>query len=346
MPKYAQTINIEGHSGIHSEEYERIVFTRGNYTAVEIAGDYNVIIINAGCRFDGKFVVSGDYNKITIHNDVNFNNGILIGNDTDASIGVGNHIKCLGKTYITRDTAQLNDTVNYALQINGDYTHWEGSGMNTKVVAITASGKKTHAGTIGRNVAGNALSTATKWCIVEKTNFMVLYDGSSHGSQKYALRVNGGQTDVACGHLITNNWFGTLGEYDTSISAGQDTTGSGGQVILEGATTRFVENHIQPAYGTTSGGINLNLAGRRNIVLFNHIAHGGDYGIDMSPADNCVVSGNLVYWNYAKSTSIHPIRVDSGVDRTVIAGNRIGNTSSITGSGTNNSISNNEGGTL
>ena len=66
----------------------------------------------------------------------------------------------------------------------------------------------------------------------------------------------------------------------------------------------------------------------------------------MSPADNCVVSGNMVYWNYAKSTSIHPIRVDSGVDRTVIAGNRIGNTSSITGSGTNNSISNNEGGTL
>ena len=53
MPKYSQTINLEGHSGLHNEEYERIIFTRGNYTAVEIAGDYNVIILNAGCRFDG-----------------------------------------------------------------------------------------------------------------------------------------------------------------------------------------------------------------------------------------------------------------------------------------------------
>mgnify|MGYP003126692693 FL=1 len=343
MPNYAQTINIEGHSGIHSEEYERVVFTRGNYSAVEIAGDYNVIIINAGCRFDGKFVVSGDYNKITIHNDVNFNNGILIGNDSSPSVGVGNHIKCLGKTHITRDEAQYNDTVNYALQINGDYTHWEGSGINTKVVMITASGKKVTACAIGRDVSENALSTATKYCIIEKTNFMVLYNGTSHGSSKYTMHVNGGQTDVACGHLIVNNWFGTLGEYDSSLSAGQDTSASGGQVLLEGGTTRFVENHIQPVY---TGGINLNLAGRRNIVLFNHIAHGGGYALDMSPADNCVVAGNLIYWNDAKSSSTNPIRVDSGVDRTVIAANRIGNVSSITGSGTNNAIGNNEGGTL
>ena len=343
MPKYAQTINIEGHSGRHTEEYERIIFTRGNYSAVEIAGDYNVIIINAGCRFDGKFVVSGDYNKITIHNDVNFNNGILIGSDSSPSVGVGNHIKCLGKTHITRDNAQYNDTNNYALQINGDYTHWEGSGMNTKVVMITTSGKAVTACAIGRNVAGNALSTATKWCIVEKTNFMVLYNGSSHGTTKYTMHVNGGQTDVACGHLIINYWFGSLLGYDSSVSTGQDATSSGGQVLLEGGTTRFVENHIEPVY---TGGINLNLAGRRNFVLFNHIGHGGSIGLDMSPADNSVVSGNLVYWNDAKSTSTNAIRVGSGVDRVVVAANRIGNVSSVSDNSSNSSVGNNEGGTL
>ncbi len=343
MPNYAQTINIEGHSGTHSEEYERIIFTRGNYSAVEIAGDYNVIIINAGCRFDGKFVVSGDYNKITIHNDVNFNNGILIGSDSSPSVGQGNHIKCLGKTHITRDSAQYNDTINYALQINGDYTHWEGSGLNTKVVMLTASGKKVAACVIGRNVAGNALSTATKWCIVEKTNFMVLYDGSSHGSEKYTMHVNGGQTNVATGHLIVNNWFGTLQNYDTSVSAGQDSTGSGGQVLLEGGTTRFVENHIQPVY---TGGINLNIGSRRAIVLFNHVGHGGDQGIDMAPADNCVVSGNLVYWNDAKSTSTNAIRISSGVDRVVVAANRVGNASSVLDNSSNSAVGNNEGGTL
>ena len=345
MPNYAKTINIEGHSGIHSEEYERIVFTRGNYAAVEIRGDYNVIIINAGCRFDGRFIISGSYNKITVHNDVNFNNGIIIGNDSDPTVGQGNHVKCLGKTHITRDINQYNDSRNYALQINGNYTHWEGSGINTKVVMIAVSGKNADPCVVGRQRSdGNALSSPTKWCIIEKTNFMCLYSGSSHGSSKYVMYVNGGsQHNVACGHLITNNWFGTLGEYDSSVSAGQDSTASGGQVVLVGGTTRFVENHIQPVY---TGGINLNLAGRRNIVLFNHIAHGGGYALDMSPADNCVVAGNLIYWNDAKSSSTHPIRVDSGVDRTVVTGNRIGNVSSITGSGTNNTITNNEGGTL
>ena len=344
MPKYAQTINIEGHSGIHSEEYERIVFTRGNYTAGEIAGDYNVIIINAGCRFDGKFVVSGDYNKITIHNDVNFNNGILIGADTSSTVGVGNHIKCLGKTHITRDSNDYNDHTNYALQINGDYTHWEGSGLNTKVMMLTKSGKRTTACVIGRQASdGNAVGTPTKWCIVEKTNFMVLYDGSSNGSGKSSMYVNGGSHGaVACGHLITNNWFGTLGEYDSSISAGQDTTGSGGQVVIVAGTTRFVENHIQPVY---TGGINLNASGKRSIILFNHIAHGGSYGMEMSE-DNQVFSGNLVYWNDAKSSSTSSMNIQSGVDRSVIAGNRGGNRSSITDNSTNSSVGNNELGSL
>jgi|TARA_R100000149_G_scaffold66111_1_gene43300 hypothetical protein len=344
MPKYAQTINIEGHSGIHSEEYERIVFTRGRYTAVEIAGDYNVIIINAGCRFDGKFVVSGDYNKITIHNDVNFNNGILIGADTSSTVGVGNHIKCLGKTFITRDPNDYNDNTQYALQINGDYTHWEGSGMNTKVALETASGKTTYACVIGRQASdGNAVSTPTKWCIVEKTNFMVLYNGSSNGSGKYSMYVNGSTHGaIACGHLITNNWFGTLGGYDSSISAGQDTTGGGGQVALVAGTTRFVENHIQPVY---TGGINLTVAGKRNIVLFNHVAHGGSYGAEVSE-DNVVFSGNLVYWNDAKGTSAEPIRQTSSADRMVMAGNRGGNKASIGTNATNSQVGNNELGTL
>ena len=344
MPKYAQTINIEGHSGIHSEEYERIVFTRGNYTAVEIAGDYNVIIINAGCRFDGKFVVSGDYNKITIHNDVNFNNGILIGSDTESSVGQGNHIKCLGKTFITRDPNQYNDHTNYALQINGNYTHWEGSGMNTKVAMQTASGENTTACVIGRQASdGNAVSTPTKWCIVEKTNFMVLYNGSSHGSGKYALYVNGSTHGaIACGHLITNNWFGTLGEYDSSVSAGQDTTAGGGMVVIVAGTTRFVENHIQPVY---TGSQNLYVAGKRNIVLFNHVAHGGSYGAEVTE-DNVVFSGNLVYWNDAKGTSAEPIRNTSSADRMIMAGNRGGNKASIGTNATNSQVGNNELGTL
>ena len=344
MPKYSQTINLEGHSGIHSEEYERIVFTRGNYAAVEIAGDYNVIIINAGCRFDGKFVVSGDYNKITIHNDVNFNNGILIGADADASVGVGNHIKCLGKTHITRDPAQYNDNTNYALQINGDYTHWEGSGLNTKVVMLTASGKQTFACVIGRKASdGNAVTAPTKWCIVEKTNFMVLYDGSSHGSGKNALYVNGSTHGaIATGHLITNNWFGTLHEYDTSVSAGQDTTGGGGMVTLVGGTIRFVENHIQPVY---TGGMNLNVSGKRNIVLFNHIANGGSYGAEVAD-DNVVFSGNLVYWNDAKNSATEPFRNNSSADRMIMAGNRGGQKASISTNATNSQVGNNELGTL
>ena len=343
MPKYSQTINLEGHSGLHNEEYERIVFTRGNYTAVEIAGDYNVIIINAGCRFDGKFVVSGDYNKITIHNDVNFNNGILIGADTDASVGIGNHIKCLGKTFVTRDPNDYNDTNNIALQINGNYTHWEGSGMNTKVAMQTASGKTTYASVIGRTVGGSAVTAPTKYCIVEKTNFMVLYNGSSNGSGKYTMYVNGSTHGaIACGHLITNNWFGTLGEYDTSISAGQDTTGGGGQVVLVGGTIRFVENHIQPVY---TGGMNLNVSGKRNIVLFNHVANGGSYGAQVAE-DNVVFSGNLVYWNDAKSTSTEPIRNNSSADRIVFAGNRGGNKASISTNATNSQVANNELGTL
>ena len=344
MPKYAQTINIEGHSGIHSEEYERIVFTRGNYSAVEIAGDYNVIIINAGCRFDGKFVITGDYNKITIHNDVNFNNGILIGADTSSTVGVGNHIKCLGKTFITRDPNQYNDHTNYALQINGDYTHWEGSGMNTKVAMQTASGKNTTACVIGRQASdGNAVSTPTKWCIVEKTNFMVLYDGSSHGSGKYALYVNGSTHGaIACGHLITNNWFGSLGEYDSSVSTGQDTTGGGGMVVIVAGTTRFVENHIQPVY---TGSSNLYVSGKRNIVLFNHVAHGGSYGAVVNE-DNVVFSGNLVYWNDAKSSSTEPIRNESAADRMIMAGNRGGQKASIGTNATNSQVGNNELGTL
>ena len=344
MPKYAQTINIEGHSGIHSEEYERIVFTRGNYSAVTIAGDYNVIVINAGCRFDGKFVITGDYNKITIHNDVNFNNGILIGADTSSTVGVGNHIKCLGKTFITKDSDQYNDHTNYALQINGHYTHWEGSGMNTKVALQTASGKRTTACVIGRQASdGNSVSDPTKYCIVEKTNFMVLYNGSSNGSGKAALYVNGGShSAVACGHLIANNWFGTLGEYDSSISAGQDTTGSGGMVTIVAGTTRFVENHIQPVY---TGGINLNASGKRSIILFNHIAHGGSYGMEMAE-DNQVFAGNLVYWNDAKSSSTSSMNIQSGVDRSVIAANRGGNRSSITDNSTNSSVGNNELGSL
>jgi len=344
MPKYAQTINIEGHSGIHSEEYERIVFTRGNYSAVTIAGDYNVIVINAGCRFDGKFVITGDYNKITIHNDVNFNNGILIGADTSSTVGVGNHIKCLGKTFITRDSNDYNDHTNYALQINGDYTHWEGSGMNTKVALQTKSGKRTTACVIGRQASdGNAVSTPTKWCIVEKTNFMVLYDGSSNGSGKYSMYVNGSTHGaIACGHLIANNWFGTLGEYDTSVSAGQDTTGSGGQVVIVAGTTRFVENHIQPV---ATGGMNLQLAGKRNIVLFNHIAHGGSYGMEMSQ-DNQVFAGNLVYWNDEKSSSTSSFNITSDVDRAVVAANRGGNRGSIGDSSSNSSVGNNELGSL
>tara|TARA_R100001163_G_scaffold65437_1_gene62591 strand:- start:1321 stop:2355 length:1035 start_codon:yes stop_codon:yes gene_type:complete len=344
MPKYAQTINIEGHSGIHTEEYERIVFTRGNYAAVTIAGDYNVIVINAGCRFDGKFVITGDYNKITIHNDVNFNNGILIGADTSSTVGVGNHIKCLGKTFITKDSDQYNDHTNYALQINGHYTHWEGSGMNTKVALQTASGKRTMACVIGRQASdGNSVSDPTKYCIVEKTNFMVLYNGSSNGSGKAALYVNGGNHyTVACGHLIANNWFGTLGEYDTSISAGQDTTGSGGMVTIVAGTTRFVENHIQPVY---TGGQNLHLAGNRNIILFNHIAHGGSYGMEMSQ-DNQVFAGNLVYWNDAKSSSTSSFNIQNSVDRSVVAANRGGNRSSIGDSSTNSSVGNNELGSL
>jgi len=342
MPKYSQTINLEGHSGIHSEEYERIVFTRGNYTAVEITGDYNVIIINAGCRFDGRFIVSGNYNKITIHNDVNFNNGILIGADTDASVGVGNHIKCLGKTFVTRDPNDYNDHSNYALQINGNYTHWEGSGMNTKVALQTASSKRTYACVIGRQADGDAVSAPTKWCILEKTNFMVLYDGSSHGAGKYALLVSGSASDIACGHLIAGNWFGSLGEYDTSVSAGQDTTGGGGMVELNAGTTRFVENHIQPVY---TGGINLGVYGKRNIVLFNHVAHGGSYGLQLYQ-DNCVVSGNLIYWNDAKSSSTSSMNIGSGVDRAVVAGNRGGNRASITDNSTNSSVSNNELGAL
>jgi len=343
MPKYAQTINIEGHSGIHSEEYERIVFTRGNYTAVEIAGDYNVIIINAGCRFDGKFVVSGDYNKITIHNDVNFNNGILIGADTSSTVGVGNHIKCLGKTHITRDPAQYNDTTNYALQINGDYTHWEGSGLNTKVVMLTESGKTTYACVIGRQTDGNAVSTPTKWCIVEKTNFMVLYNGSSHGEGKYTMYVNGSTHGaIACGHLITNNWFGTLKGYDSSVSAGQDTTRSGGQVAIVAGATRFVENHIQPVY---TGGSNLTVSGKRNIVLFNHVAHGGSYGAVVNE-DNVVFSGNLVYWNDAKNSATEPFRNNSSADRMIMAGNRGGQKASISTNATNSQVGNNELGTL
>ena len=344
MPKYSQTINLEGHSGLHNEEYERIVFTRGNYTAVEIAGDYNVIIINAGCRFDGKFIVSGDYNKITIHNDVNFNNGILIGADTDASVGIGNHIKCLGKTFVTRDPNDYNDNTQYALQINGNYTHWEGSGMNTKVALQTASGKTTYACVIGRQASdGNAVTAPTKYCIVEKTNFMVLYNGSSNGSGKYSMYVNGSTHGaIACGHLIANNWFGTLGEYDTSISAGQDTTGGGGQVVIVGGTVRFVENHIQPVY---TGGMNLNVSGKRNIVLFNHVANGGSYGAQVAE-DNVVFSGNLVYWNDAKSSSTEPFNNHSGADRIVFAGNRGGNKASIGTNATNSQVGNNELGTL
>ena len=344
MSKYAQTINLEGHSGVHAEEYERIVFTRGNYTAVDIAGDYNVIVINAGCRFDGKFTVSGDYNKITIHNDVNFNNGILIGADTSSTVGVGNHIKCLGKTFITRDSAQYNDHTNYALQINGSYTHWEGSGMNTKVALQTASGKRIVACVIGRQAHdGNSVSDPTKYCILEKTQFMCLYDGSSHGTSKTALYVNGGSHGaVACGHLIAGNWFGTLGEYDSSVSAGQDSTASGGMVAIVAGTTRFVENHIQPVY---TGGINLGVYGKRCIVLFNHVAHGGSYGMELSE-DNCVVSGNLIYWNDAKSTSTSSMNIQSGVVRAVVAGNRGGARSSITDNSTNSSISNNELGAL
>ena len=343
MPKYSQTINLEGHSGLHNEEYERIIFTRGNYTAVEIAGDYNVIIINAGCRFDGKFVVSGDYNKITIHNDVNFNNGILICADTDASVGIGNHIKCLGKTFVTRDPNDYNDTNNIALQINGNYTHWEGSGMNTKVAMQTASSKVTYACVIGRTVGGSAVSSPTKYCIVEKTNFMVLYNGSSNGSGKYTMYVNGStHSSIACGHLIANNWFGTLGEYETSRSAGQDTTGGGGQVVTVAGTTRFVENHIQPVY---TGGTNLHIAGKRNIVLFNHVAHGGSYGAVVDE-DNVVFSGNLVYWNDAKSSSTEPIRNNSSADRIVFAGNWGGQKASISTNATNSQVANNELGTL
>ena len=82
------------------------------------------------------------------------------------------------------------------------------------------------------------LCIKSEYCIVEKTNFMVLYNGSSNGSGKAALYVNGGNHyTVACGHLIANNWFGTLGEYDSSISAGQDTTGSGGMVTIVAGTT-------------------------------------------------------------------------------------------------------------
>ena len=338
-------INIEGHSGLHREEYERIVFPRGNYAAVEIAGDYNVIVINAGSRFDGKFVVSGDYNKITIHNDVNFNNGILIGADADASVGVGNHIKCLGKTFITRDPNQYNDHTNYALQINGHYTHWEGSGMNTKVVMQTVASKIAMACVIGKKASDGASldDSPTQWCILEKTQFMVLYDGSNHGTSKYLLYVNGDAgSDIACGHLITNNWFGSLGEYDASVNTGQDTTAGGGGVIIDGATTRFVENHVQPLY---TGGTNLYLNGRRVITLFNQLAHGSSFGADIH-GDNNIFAGNLIYWNDGKSTSTKPINIGSGSDRSVIAGNRGGNTSSITDNSTNSSVGNNELGAL
>ena len=172
---------------------------------------------------------------------------------------------------------------------------------------------------------------------------MVLYNGSSNGSGKYTMYVNGStHSAIACGHLIANNWFGTLGEYDTSISAGQDTTGGGGQVVTVAGTTRFVENHIQPVY---TGGTNLHIAGKRNIVLFNHVAHGGSYGAVVDE-DNVVFSGNLVYWNDAKSSSTEPIRNNSSADRIVFAGNRGGQKASISTNATNSQVANNELGTL
>ena len=172
---------------------------------------------------------------------------------------------------------------------------------------------------------------------------MVLYNGSSHGAGKYTMYVNGSTHGaVACGHLITNNWFGTLGEYDSSVSAGQDTTAGSGQVALVAGTTRFVENHIQPVY---TGGVNLNVSGKRNIVLFNHVANGGSYGADIAE-DNVVFSGNLVYWNDAKGTTAEPFHQYSSVDRMVLAGNRGGNKASIATNATNSQVGNNELGTL